>query len=87
MDVNLADYDLTLLQAHVFRVTASTHPAELGLSLGGNPLICNHRFEWVKKGEEDGWLSLDAQSLPQCTNYKEANWRGITSEHLQIGYY
>ena len=87
MDVNLADNDLTLLPAYVFGVNASTHPTELDLSLGGNPLICNYRFEWVKKAEEDGWLSLDQQSLPQCTNYEDANWRGITSEHLRLGYY
>ena len=85
VDVNLADNDLTLLPADAFGVTGGL--AELRLSLGGNPLICNYRFEWVKKGEEEGWLSLDAQSLPQCTNYEYANWRRITSEHLRLGYY
>ena len=84
VDVKLADNDLTVLPADAF---GATHPVELRLSLGGNPLICNYRFEWVKKGEEDGWLSLDVQSLPQCTNYEHANWRGITSEHLRLGYY
>ena len=87
VDVKLADNNLILLPAEAFGVTASTHPVELRLSLGGNPLICNYRFEWVKKGEEDGWLSLDEQSLPQCTNYEYANWRGITSDHLRLGYY
>ena len=83
VDVRLDDNNLVLLPADTF----GTHPVELRLSLGGNPLICNYRFEWVKKGEEDGWLTLDEQSLPQCTNYPDANWRGITSKHLKIGYY
>ena len=85
--VQLANNSLTLLPADVFGVTNTSHPTDLRLSMGGNPLVCNHRFTWMKKGEDEGWLTLDFESLPECTNYREANWRGITSEHLKIGFY
>ena len=83
-DVRLANNNLTLLPSDVF---ASTHPKHLKLSLGENPLMCNWRFMWVKKAEEEGWLTLDIQSLPECTNYQDVHWKRITLKHLETGYY
>ena len=59
-NVRLANNNLTLLPSDVF---ASTHPKQhLKLSLGENPLMCNWRLMWVKKAEEEGWLTLESQS-------------------------
>ena len=87
VDVRLANNNLTLLPSDVFGVIDSTHQKPLKLSLGGNPLMCNWRFKWVKKAEEEGWLTLDIQSLPECTNYQDVHWNRITLKHLEIGYY
>ena len=85
VDVRLANNNLTLLPSDVFGITASTHPKHLKLSLGENPLTCNWRLKWMKKAEEEGWLTLDIQSLPKCRNYQDVHWRRITLEHLEIG--
>ena len=84
IDVRLANNNLTLLPSDVF---ASTHPKPLTLSLGENPLMCNWRLKWVKKAEGEGWLTLDSQSLPECTNYQDVHWKRITLKHLETGYY
>ena len=52
----------------------------LTLFLGENPLQCDWRICWIKKGEQDGWITLSKgeNSKPHCANSQDIPWDSIT---------
>ena len=57
------------------------HPPILKLSLRANPLVCHTKLCWLKKGEEEGWLTYPIYSdiiySPNCAN-------GVDWNNLQL---
>ena len=74
---------LTTLQSNTF----TGLPRPLDLTLGENPLQCDQRLCWIKRGEREGWIrwiSLDDRPLqPKCSN--GMNWYNLTLDCPQEG--
>ena len=59
----------------------------LELSLSGNPLHCDEKMQWIKLGEQQGWINLHGWTIhhnyvplhsalpPTCVNYPDLTWQ------------
>ncbi len=62
-----------------------TRPASLVLELDWNPLQCDTSLCWVKQAEQDGWLTLDSDSDPDCANYPDTDWPDVNLQCNTMG--
>ena len=47
-----------------------------------NPFICDERMQWIRDGEQDGWLKLksnlaDTINRIYCENFPGVEWNGV----------
>ena len=74
--LHLHNNGLRTLTKDIFTINdypdSSGHPPSLRLSLRGNPLVCDTKLCWLKKGEEEGWLRFRTYDGihygPNCAN-------------------
>ena len=63
------------------------HPPILRLTLGSNPLVCDKKLCWLKKGEIEGWLNYRVYygtvSSPNCAN--DVEWNNLDLNCSQLG--
>lgn len=54
--------------------------------MDGNPLFCDKRLQWIKDGEEQGWLITPTDQQPQCANPPGHSWENDNlMEHTGAG--
>ena len=74
----LFNNSLTTLQSSTF----TGLPRALDLTLGANPLQCDKRLCWIKRGEQEGWIRwiyLQGRPLePKCAD--DVSWYNVTME-------
>ena len=74
--LHLHNNGLKTLTKDIFTINdypeSNGHPPILRLSLRANPLVCDTKLCWLKKGEEEGWLTFPTYSTthygPNCAN-------------------
>ena len=74
--LELQNNELNSFPANIFIVDdfpdSNGHPAQLQIDISRNPLHCDGEMCWVRKGEEDGWITYKSGygvTTPQCTIY------------------
>ncbi len=76
--------DLKTLPESMFNM--KNHRAELNpLSIEGNPLMCDVSVCWVRKGEENGWITLSWAWETVCAGPADLagrKWPAVTTEEL-----
>ena len=66
--LHLHNNGLKTLSKDIFTINdyPGGHPPILRVTLGANPLICDTKLCWLKKGEEEGWLRFQDNHSPNC---------------------
>ena len=59
------------------------HPPTLVLSLRTNPLVCDAKMCWLKKGPGEGWLIFPDNYSPNCAN--SVDWFSLTLDCIEPG--
>ena len=79
--LHLHDNHLTTLQRNIFN---SQLQINLTLLLSHNPLRCDSKLCWIKRTEQDGWITLNYTrdgkfwTKPDWANYPDRDWDDIT---------
>ena len=81
--LHLHNNGLKTLTKDIFTINdypdSSGHPPSLRLSLRANPLVCDTKLCWLKRGEEEGWLRFQTYNGifygPNCAN--NVDWTGL----------
>ena len=62
-------------------VNSHTHfdyiSGQLTLGITVNPIVCDGRIEWMKDGEQHGWLSFFIDP-PACHNFPDISWENVS---------
>ena len=66
--LHLHNNGLKTLSKDIFTINdcPDGHPPILRLTLRDNPLVCDTKLCWLKKGEEEGWLRFSDNHSPNC---------------------
>ncbi len=82
-EVTLHNNQLTTLPWTLFGVN---HPAQLRLDLSGNPMQCDCALWWLKKGEQEGWISflrtLEGEIFTCANTGKQWSQVTLSCDHL-----
>ena len=88
-ELDLRNNKLTSLPADIFNPVhypdSGGHPPRLDIGLHFNPLQCDSRLCWLKKGQKEGWITwwsfnTNISLKPQCFNKPGIDWDDITLE-------
>ena len=86
--ISLKNNNLTTLDCDVFDPKDfpgyRRHPRKLGLKLGGNPLQCDSRMCWIKRGEDAGWIYWEEDSVPECENFPDTAWQDVDLDCVEV---
>ena len=74
---NLTTLTSDMLDPSDFPRSYEGHPKHLVLKLGGNPLQCDNRMCWIQMAKDDGWMSWEEDSVPQCANLPDTTWQDV----------
>ena len=67
---------LKTLDSNIFEPDG--HPSQLLLDISENELDCDAALCWLKEGEEEGWLTL--QATPSCKN---STWEDVLTQCIE----
>ena len=59
------------------------HPPILRLTLRASPLVCDTKLCWLKKGEEEGWISYRIYDNMNCAN--NIDWNNLELNCSELG--